>query len=209
MTSKFQGFIDYVFRRKWTLVSLFVINMIGFLIGMYYYLDEMASHPAYLWVLVIDCPIAVLLFSFICLLYLLKRKVHDLLAFFASVYMIKYGIWTLSAILLYWNFYPAGIDQSIAILNFVLHAGLVLEGIALSGTVGKNQYNAAIVMTLVLLNDFFDYFMGTLQNIPNTHVGTLMTESVIASIALPVFIYFSRNHNISEKSDGSNGGSKP
>ncbi|MBN2042585.1 MAG: DUF1405 domain-containing protein [Candidatus Aenigmarchaeota archaeon] len=209
MASKFRRFTGYVFRTKWTLLSLIIINMIGFFIGIYYYLDELAVHPPYLWPIVMDCPVAVLLFSVICIFYLAKRKFHNLLVFFTSVYMIKYGLWTLTAIVLYWNFYMPGIDQTIAALNFILHTGLILEGITLSGKVSKNQYNAVIVLTLALVNDFFDYFMGTLQNMPHTYVGILMIESIIVSVALPVAVYLFRNQTRSEKSEGSKGRSKP
>ncbi len=183
--------MGYVFRERWTLVSLMIINMIGFFIGIYYYMDEFAVHPSFIWVIVADCPLAVLLFSWVCYLYLRGKRIPNLLLFFTSVYMIKYGLWTLSAIYLYWNHYLSGMDQIIAILNFILHTGLILEGVALSGKVKMNRDNTLMVIGMVLLNDFFDYFLGTLQNMPSTHVGTLMIESFAVSIALPLIIYLS------------------
>lgn len=190
---------DWVLGKDLVLVFLILINMAGFLVGLSHYLDEFATHPPFLWPVVADCPVAVLLFSGICILYLFRRRVPDLLVFFTSAYMIKYGIWTISAIFLYWGWYATPWDQVMGVINFVLHCGLVLEGLLLAGRTNRSFHNAVIVSAVLVTSDVFDYLLGTLPNIPLSHVGTLMAESILVSLALPFVIYFSVRKDPSTK----------
>ncbi len=181
---------EWVFRKNRVLVFLVLINMAGFLVGLSHYLDEFSVHSPFLWPVVADCPLAVLLFSGVCFLYLSGRKVPGLLVLFTSAYMIKYGVWTLSAVFLYWGWYATPWDQIIGSMNFALHCGLILEGILLAGKSRYRIYNAVIVSVVLVAGDVFDYLLGTLPKIPPSHVGTLMAESVLVSLSLPIIIYW-------------------
>jgi uncharacterized membrane protein YpjA len=190
---KLSAFSERIFSGRRILLFLIAVNMAGFLLGVYNYYGSLAESPPYLWPLIADCPVAVLLFSLVCCLFYSRRKVPNLLIFLASVYMIKYGIWTLSAIVLYWPLYAASGDQITGALNFALHCGLILEGVVLSAKISHKIRDMLIVMIILIASDYSDYFLGTLPDIPGTHVGFLMVESFIVSMVLPFFIHiFSR-----------------
>lgn len=178
-----------IFGSREILIVLITVNLIGFIAGIYYYLDEFAVSSPLLWIIIADCPLSVILFSVICYRYFAGKIVPDLLALFTSVYLIKYGIWTISAIILYWDLYVQAGEIILGSVNFLLHIGLVLEGIILLPKAGRNAYNTVIALSLCLLNDLSDYFLGTLSNIPPAHVQVLMIESIIVSIALPFSIF--------------------
>ncbi len=86
----------------------------------------MMETPSYLWIVVVDCPLAVLLFAIVCLFIYLKVEIPKILEFFTSVSLIKFGLWTMSVVVLYWNYYLT--SEVLGIFTFVFHFGMVLEG---------------------------------------------------------------------------------
>jgi uncharacterized membrane protein YpjA len=185
----FHGFSERIFSGRHILLFLIAVNMAGFLLGVYNYYGRLAESPPYLWPIIADCPVAVLLFSIVCYLFYSERKVPNLLVFLTSVYTIKYGIWTLSAIVLYWPLYTSSGGQIIGSLNFAMHCGLILEGVVLSAKISHKIRDMLIVTIILIANDYFDYFLGTLPDIPGTHVGFLLAESFAVSLILPVLIF--------------------
>lgn len=187
----FKEFSRKVFSNRKFLLLLIVLNIFGFFVGMSNYYLQLRETPPYLWIVLLDCPIAVLLFSIVCVLIYLKVKVPEILKFFTSAYLVKFGIWTMVVIALYWNYYSA--DAILGILTFLLHCGMVLEGLILIPRIRPNKYNTVILLALLLTNDFFDYFLGTVTAIPPEHLGTLMYESFVASIVITILIFIYQN----------------
>jgi uncharacterized membrane protein YpjA len=175
-------FSEKVFSNRKLLLLLVIFNALGFFAGMYSYYPQLSETPSYLWLVVLDCPIAVLLFAFVCALLCLRTEVPNAFKFFTSAYVIKYGIWTVITLILYWNYYVA--NETLGILTLVLHVGMVAEGIILIPRIRPDKYNGAIILALLLLNDFFDYFLGTHPVIPPEHVAFLMYESFVSSILI-------------------------
>ena len=180
---------DRVFSNRKLLLLLVIVNLLGFLAGMSVYYPQMTETSPYLWIIVVDCPLAVLLFAIVCSLICLKVKIPNILEFLTSVYLIKFGIWTMLTIALYWNYYSA--YEFLGILTFILHAGMVLEGIILIPRISPNKYNTVILLALLLLNDYFDYFLGTYPVVPPEYLGFLMTESFISTVLIipSIFLY--------------------
>ncbi|MEE9323392.1 MAG: DUF1405 domain-containing protein [Candidatus Aenigmarchaeota archaeon] len=170
------------------LIFLIFANLAGFFVGIHYYWEQLMGSSPLLWIVILDSPISVLLFALVCVMIYLRKRVPDILKFLASVYVIKYGIWTMLAIYLYWNTYVVFEDQVVGVLNLFLHFGMILEGIVLIPKIRPNKYNTLIVFALLLANDYFDYFLKTVTRIPGTHMNFLMMESFAATIVIIISI---------------------
>ncbi len=176
---------------KW-LVSLFLINLAGFLFGIYYYSYQLSITPFWAWIFIIDCPLYVLLFSALCLMKLKSRAVPGWLLFITSVGLVKYGLWTGLVIWLYSGHFFA-VSPVLYSLLFPLHIGMILEGLVLLPHLRAKAAQTVPVLFWFLLNDFLDYFAGTLPLIPETFVTSLMWESFAATFLFSLgFAFLSR-----------------
>lgn len=179
-----ETFSEKIFGNRTFVILIAFVNLAGFFVGIRYYWGQLMESSPPLWIVILDSPISVLLFSTVCFLIYFRKKTPDLLKSLASAYVIKYGVWTMLAIYLYWNTYVIFEDQVIGIFNFFLHFGMIMEGLLLLPKIRPNKYNTVIVFAILLANDYFDYFLGTVTRIPETHVNSLMIESFLATILI-------------------------
>ncbi len=175
---------ERIFGNRILVLLIALANLAGFFVGISYYREQLMDSSPLLWVVILDSPVSVLLFAVVCFLVYFRKKVPGILKFLASACVIKYGLWTAIVLLLYWNTYAVFEDQVITGLNFILHSGMVLEGILLVPKIRPDKYNTVIVLAILLANDCFDYFLGTVTRIPETHMNFLMAESFIATIVI-------------------------
>jgi uncharacterized membrane protein YpjA len=175
---------ERVFSDNRLLLLIALANLAGFFVGIYYYWNQLMDSSPLLWIVILDSPISVLLFSVVCFLMIFRKRVPELLKLIASVYVIKYGLWTMITIYLYWSNYVIFEDQVIGIFNFFLHFGMILEGIVLIPRIKLNVSRSFVVLALFLLNDYMDYFHGTVTRIPPTHLEFLMFESFLATLVI-------------------------
>jgi len=188
MTEKLTMFSARVFGNRKILLALIIANLAGFVAGVYYYWNQLVvSHPL-LWIVIIDSPLSVLLFASVCTLFYFRKKIPEALKLLASAYVIKYGLWTMLTLWLYWSNYRLFEDQVIGIADFLLHLGMVIEGIALIPKIRPRIRDALLILCILLANDVSDYFFGTVTRIPPDYLGFLMTESFAASVALAVLM---------------------
>jgi uncharacterized membrane protein YpjA len=185
--------IKDIFENKNFLILLSIINVAGFIFGIYYYYEQLSITPFYLWVFVIDCPLYVLLFALI-LLMKLRKKTSDMLNFFTSVGLIKYGIWTGLTIFLYRDFFFS-IDPVLYSVIIPLHIGMILEGTILIPFEKPDVKIAFSSALWFLFNDYMDYFIGTMPLIPKTHKNFLMLESFLSSIMIIMIIFLIKRKN--------------
>ncbi|MBN1923681.1 MAG: DUF1405 domain-containing protein [Nanoarchaeota archaeon] len=130
---------------------LVLINFLGFLVGINSYLPQLVETNPLLWLLVIDCPLAALLF----IIYLLgfNNKYFEALMRF---YCFKYGVWTIivtfsSQSLLSYPLMP---------VNLLIHTGLIIESFMLmKQKLNFKHFTAALFV--LLINDFSDYVLKT------------------------------------------------
>ena len=185
-----EGLSEKIFGNNKLLILIAFANLAGFFVGIHYYWEQLMDSSPLLWIVILDSPISVLLFAVVCVMIYFRKKIPDLLKFLASAYAIKYGVWTILAIWLYWGNYLVFEDQIMGIFNFFLHFGMVLEGIILIPRIKPNKYNTVILFLVLLANDYFDYFLGTVTRIPETHMNFLI-DSFLASILIvfSIFIY--------------------
>ncbi len=174
-------------RPDW-LLSLAMVNIGGFFFGMYYYIYQLSVTSPSLWIFVIDCPLYVILFAGICLALYKGKSIPSWFLLLVAVGMIKYGIWTVVTIFLY-------LEHLLSVSLIVngampfLHAGMILEGIVLLPHIRAKLWHVPAVLGWFLLNDFADYFMGTVPILPPTHLNFLMWESLIVTLILTPVIY--------------------
>ena len=173
--------------RKW-LWALLLVNLAGFAFGIWYYVPQLSVTSPLLWVFVIDCPLYVLLFAGVCVLRLKEKAVPRWFYYISAVGLIKYGFWTFLVVVLYWNVLFSSASALYSVLT-PLHIGMILEGLVLVPRFRASLMQMLPVLGWFLLNDWLDYFFGTVPLRPPTYLNFLMWESFLVSTGL-VFSVF-------------------
>ena len=153
-------------NNKW--VKFFIIiNFLGALYGfVFFYGNQLMNALAKPWALLFipDCPLFALLMG-VALLFVLQGKKKDAFYFFVFAGSIKYSLWTLAVLLAFTSYYFQQ-DFLLYALLFMSHIGLLLESLILLGRFNFNQKAFLLTLAFFLLNDFFDYFLGTHPPLP-------------------------------------------
>ena len=162
------------------------------LAGAYYYWDQMAATPLLLLIFVPDCPLYVLL----TLPILARRIKSNAYSFLVSIGMFKYGLWTVFVLLFYSEYWSP--SQLWITIPFIIgHIGMTLLGAALLPKKKVAASIALVVLLWFLLNDYSDYFLGTIPPIP-THDLSLVRDLTIAAsiiVTLAFFLYAEKIRN--------------
>jgi len=177
------------FRENRALLwSLILVNVVGFVFGIYYYWSQLGHTPKLFWLFVIDCPLYVLLFAFVLGAWYVKKRVPAWFELLVTVGLIKYGVWTAIVIPLFHKEFFDVAPIMYPILFFA-HVGMAIESgmffkklkVSLPATIG--------VAVWFLANDYLDYFIGILPTLPaDTYNGYLLTYSVIGSLIMPILL---------------------
>jgi uncharacterized membrane protein YpjA len=158
-------------NRSLLIISLIVlIDLVGMAYGYYYYAEQLGSTPFYLWLFVPDCPFYVMLFTIALLLAVFGIE-SKLFSYIAAVGMMKYGIWTLAALLLFRNYFFSSPFWLLSSVLFVLHIGMFSEGPLLIPK-KLSWFHVSIALPWFLIHDYFDYFYGFLDNAGRYVMGT-------------------------------------
>ncbi|MCX6818255.1 MAG: DUF1405 domain-containing protein [Candidatus Aenigmarchaeota archaeon] len=192
MMQKLSRFSELVFSDKRALAFLVFANVLGFFVGLWFYWPQLMNSNPSLWIIIIDSPLSVLMIAIVCALFYFRRKAPESLKCLAGAYLIEYGLWTVAAIALYWKSYvtsPDPLDPFIGVINVFLHLGMVVEGVTLIPQMRPKIKHALIVMAILLVNNFFDYFLGTLTRVPDTYKNILAVESFTVTLALAAVIF--------------------
>lgn len=148
-----------------------LINLGGVVYGFYYYLPQFQATPVWLWPLVPDSPLAVLLLTGALVLVLAGRS-HRLANLVGAAAMVKVGLWT--AVILAWfpehfgfQFVPSGLDCTgtgltfrCADLNtwlFYLHLGMAAEALLVADLLPRDPKPYLWVGGIYVLVDLVDY----------------------------------------------------
>lgn len=158
-------------RRRWLLALVLLIDLGGVIYGFYYYLPQFAATPVWLWPLVPDSPLAVLLLGLALGLVLLERS-DPIMNLVGAATMVKVGVWT--AVILAWfpdhfgfQFIPSGLDCTgtgltfrCADLNtwlFYLHLAMAAEAILVADLLPRDIGPYLWVGGAYLVVDVIDY----------------------------------------------------
>ena len=163
-----ERYAAYYLENAPSLLWLIGANLLAVLVGVRYYVDDMADVSTFLWPLYLDSPAAVLLMalSLTTLLPFLGSRMDEattnvVLAYLhtiAFVWLVKFGLWTVAALNLgfsayfpeYWGYFGIIITH----LLFVVQAFLIPY-------YGRTTRGALVfALCLALLNDLVDYGFG-------------------------------------------------
>ncbi|NHJ02566.1 MAG: DUF1405 domain-containing protein [Candidatus Heimdallarchaeota archaeon] len=156
-------------------IFLILANLIGALIGFQYYFEVigLAAYPVYLWILIPDCPMAVML---LIPVYLQRSNPrYENYNFFALIQGIRAAIITY---LIVFNF--GSLDTEIVIIG---HTLLLIQALAIFPLLNHTKLGKGTVIAIfiIIFNDLSDFF----------GIGAL-TEPTLAQIPTiePIFPEF-------------------
>jgi len=125
--------------------------------------------------------------------------------FIASVWLMKYGLWT---IIVYIHVIATTNDTNgyfmfntiISILVILSHIVMMIEGYWLAPwiqTLKRAWLMIPACMLLFFVNDYFDYYSGTLVTLPPESGQVLYAAiAMFGTIFFPFFVYWSRNRAV-------------
>lgn len=185
--------------NKYALWLVIAINFFAGLYGIYYYTIETHQFdgwPIYMWPFIPDSAIAVLL----CVVVLSGVIKSELLDYITSIYLVKYGLFTVFVMTLYGDVYLAPEIALTSIFLFIIpHIGMVVEAIlTIPRKVNENQL--AIMLCFMMFHDSIDYFLGTHTRIPLEQIHLVTVFSFAVSIILCFGIAKYNEEIISNKS---------
>ena len=161
----------------------------GALCGYYYYLPQLSITPAHLWLFVPDCPLFITLF--VGVLLLCERRIRSgLLDGLVLFGLVKYGVWTLFVMLLYFDVYLSR-AAPLELGLFVAHIGMVLCAPTLIKGLEKRLFGWHILLlTFAFIGmDVVDYVVGTHPIIPSSELGLVGAFAVGSSLAIGAVLY--------------------
>ena len=144
-------------RQPRFIVPLLVINVLGSAYGYFWYREQLAETPFYLWPFVPDSPLSTTLFAAALLLHLCGAD-KTMFQVLACTVSIKYGIWAVIMITHYWS--SGGPVAPTETMLWLSHLGMAAEGAIFLRTY-RFQINVVMITgAWMLVNDLMDYGAG-------------------------------------------------
>ncbi|MDD4238624.1 MAG: DUF1405 domain-containing protein [Desulfotomaculaceae bacterium] len=144
-------------RQSRFTVPLLVINVLGSVYGYFWYREQLAETPFYLWPFVPDSPLSSTLFAAALLLHL-SGATRTLFQVLACTVSIKYGIWAVIMITNYW--FSGGPVAPTETMLWLSHLGMAAEGAIFLKTYRFGIQVVMITGAWMLVNDLMDYGAG-------------------------------------------------
>jgi len=179
-----------------------VANIGGFFYGViFYYSGQLLSTNPLLWVFVVDCPLAALLFGLaflsrcgsinLTLDPFSKGKKYDLswLWFLAFVMAMKYGFWTIFVLATYSSFYFSTASALMYTILFCSHVFLLFETLFLIGKIKLKRWFFLPTLGFLLANDLSDYLLGTYPPLPAESLTFMFPATIFMTIAFTLLSY--------------------
>ncbi len=178
-------FMDEGVLRK--LLFAILVFAIGF--GFYFYSPFFESRNPLLWIFLPNSPLAILA-ALLTIYYFPKNEFMKLLS---SVYIAKYGVWTVFVMLLYPQYYlrQAIFAQSV-VLYIIPHIAMIFLSLAMMPK-KTDKWHLVLVLWFFLLNDFANYNLGVMTGFPSIiplgQIGMVKAFSIFMSIAFTLFYF--------------------
>jgi len=171
--------------RRWFLITLIIINILGSIYGYYWYKGQLMATPKELWLFTFDSPFSTTLFTFV-LLGILFGIHNELLQLIAYTAVIKYGIWAAAVILHFWL--TSGSPTFVTSMLFISHLGMALEGFVFIRHLYVSTFYLFLLGGWFAVNDFLDYFRGIHPYLyhPNQKIFAMITA---VGLSVLLFIY--------------------
>ncbi len=171
--------LEFLYDKRF----LFLLALTNFVAGIYsltYYLPQLDQTTPLFWIFVADCPIFALLFG-INVLLLIKEKPSPMLSLISIVGNIKYGLWTIFV------FYLSA-NMGLYWLFILSHLLLIIETIIFAKLFQFKLKHVLVAVLFFLINDFFDYVLGTHPLVLDEILSKVALFAIISSILLPIVL---------------------
>ena len=166
----------------WTAIFL---NVLGVIVGTYFYASQLAATPLPLILFVPDCP----LYVFLSLLIIFRVVRNDVFSFIVSIGMVKYGLWTVFALFFHSSHYFVPNMFAISVIFVIGHIGMAVEGLAILPQKRLGTLALALAVGWFLINDAPDYFLGTVPSLPPGGLEIVRNITIASSIVLPLLLF--------------------
>jgi uncharacterized membrane protein YpjA len=162
LTRGTNALLEFILDRPWVMVALIAVNLSGTVYGFFWYKDQLAATPWYLWVFTPECPNQALLLAIVLSLRLLGRS-YNLLNALTFLGLIKYGAWTV--LILGYHELTGGSLSPLQWGLLISHVGMVIEGLIFLPLIYSTTL-LALVPLWFGFNDFLDYVVGIHPTLP-------------------------------------------
>lgn len=149
--------------RRW-LQALVTVNLLGSIYGFNWYAQQLAATPRHLWPVVPDSPLSSLGFG-VYLAFRLAGRATPWLAALVQLATFKYGLWTV-VVLGSYALRTGDLNPELLLLVGT-HAGMALEAYLLMRADPAPAGPVAAAFAWLVLNDGFDYLLGTHPTLPD------------------------------------------
>jgi uncharacterized membrane protein YpjA len=140
------------------LLIVLLINVAGTLFGLYYYWDQLAMTPWYLWLVVPDCPLYTL-FMAIALTLILIGKPWTTFNAITAVGTTMYGTWTVIVLLYFGEVFFSQGNVEPTMQRLISHGAMAFEGFLLLPYLTKvKPVHWALTALWFIALDSVDYF---------------------------------------------------
>lgn len=173
------------------ILAVFIINLLGTIYGYWWYKGQLEVTPSIFLIFVPDSPTASLFFCVVLFLFLLKKN-SGLIEAFASITLIKYGLWAVVMNI------SAGIaGDSLHWQNYMLiasHFAMALQAVLYSPYYRIKAWHLLVASLWTLHNDIIDYVYGMYPWVSSAlvddiaHIGYFTFWLSIISIGITWFI---------------------
>lgn len=191
--------------RREILWTLFIINLLGTIYGLYWYKNQLLYIGSWLNIFVPDSPTASGFFTIVLAAYLLGKR-WPVVEAFAVVTLIKYGIWAVVMIILgaYWDVQDNGGTMMDYLhwtdwMLLISHSAMAIQAVLFGKTYTYRIYHIVIVAFWTILNDVVDYTLNLHPWLPQsivrftTSIGWFTFCLSIVSLAVAIWLIKCRN----------------
>jgi len=176
--------------------GLLAINALGVLIGLNFYLPQMAANSLFLWPLIIDSPLALFWLAASLLTLVPVASIDDypfsqtlaLINTLAFASAVKYGVWTAITLNLFFSQYFPDLWGYFGIL--VTHLVMVFEAFLLPYYAKTSRLALGVTAVWLFANDVADYGFGLYPHLRVAGPGPLVwITPVLTLVSLGLAAY--------------------
>ena len=119
------------------------------------------------------------------------RRVPDLsfFWFFAFAAVMKYGFWTIFVLMVYPSFYFTPGAGLLVSAMFVAGVFVIFETMLMVGRIKVREVLVPLVLFSLIVNDLFDYLLGTHPPLPAESLGFMFPATVGMSVVFTLLSY--------------------
>ncbi len=169
------------------MLTIVILNILGFLTFPAYYGVQISRTNPLLWVLVPDCQLSALFFGLALFLIIIKKE-QKWLTQLGMLSSIKYGLWTLIAMLPNMNYYISISSYFDVYAVIISHVFLLIQTIIIIKKLSFNKQSLPAFIFLIL-NDASDYLLGTHPYLPKEFIPAMSIITPLITLGLILMAY--------------------